>query len=330
MDNSQWASAAFFQRDFARPVAALMVLMFVLVTRYLLTLPRHGPDAPVEQPSARPIPAWRFTTGRVIDIAAYGTAALLILIIAAQVVTFAVTYYPVAGFLNGRVADYTHLATDDLHVVRFTRDLDTSNENWVWTPTGRVDGVEPGKWLDAGIHYLVMSASSAPSTPFAARVASMQHSGARLVYQDPNFAVFQPFRPQVEAQTTFDGAIQFFGYTNLPAQPRQMILHWVAERVPTVQYQYFLHVVDQKTGQIIAQQDGPVGGDHVTNTWRLHEIIFQTITIPDVPPGATVEYHFGLYQLASGDRAAFSSTDPLPKNPTERWIALDPAGGVAR
>ncbi len=100
----------------------------------------------------------------------------------------------------------------------------------------------------------------------------------------------------------------------------QVTLYWEASAPPAEDYQVFVHVVDEVSGQPLAQGDsGPVDGRYPTSQWRTDTVIEDQHIIPLDDSLPTGEYRvlIGLYRLNDGTR--------LPITPADEWVAN---GGV--
>ncbi len=109
-----------------------------------------------------------------------------------------------------------------------------------------------------------------------------------------------------EALTTLDPAgVQFadgpelagMTVTGEPAVGLTIDLGWqTAARMPN-DYNYFVHLLDDD-GQIVAQQDGPPGGELPTSLWLPGESLRTTVMLPPAENGQALR--IGLYEPVSG------------------------------
>ncbi|CAG0930996.1 hypothetical protein TFLX_01951 [Thermoflexales bacterium] len=111
---------------------------------------------------------------------------------------------------------------------------------------------------------------------------------------------------------TWGDMIRLNGY-GLQVSPAtlELTVNWQALRNIPTSYKVFVHVVDPATNAVIAQDDSvPQHWTHPTDTWEPDEIIVDTITVPlsEVPPGK-YQINIGMYDPATGERLAISSTD---------------------
>jgi hypothetical protein len=93
------------------------------------------------------------------------------------------------------------------------------------------------------------------------------------------------------------------------AESLHLTLYWQAVREMDVSYKVFVHLVDQSTGAIIAQDDAiPRRWSYPTTLWSPGEVVMDTVVLPleDVSKG---EYllQVGLYDPQSGERLSVYS-----------------------
>ncbi len=107
---------------------------------------------------------------------------------------------------------------------------------------------------------------------------------------------------------TFAGSIELAGYDLTRQDGIQLRLLWRPLATPAADYKVFVHVLDA-AGQTISQQDArPRAGNYPTRWWEAGEVFWDTYYLPldDVQQRAAVRLRVGLYDAASGVRAAVS------------------------
>jgi len=96
--------------------------------------------------------------------------------------------------------------------------------------------------------------------------------------------------------TTFGDSLKWWGYSiNQSAKALDLSVAWGASRKPDADYKYFVHLLDPKTNQIVAQADAmPRNYTYPTTRWIEGEVVPETITLDltNVLPGS--------YQIAVG------------------------------
>jgi len=89
-----------------------------------------------------------------------------------------------------------------------------------------------------------------------------------------------------------------------PGESLQLVLYWLTDSTPDMDYNVFTHVLDA-AGALRAQQDNaPVGGTYPTSQWTAGEIIVDTydLALPiDLSPGV-YRIEVGLYDWRTGAR----------------------------
>ncbi len=107
---------------------------------------------------------------------------------------------------------------------------------------------------------------------------------------------------------SFAGSIELAGYDLSRQDGIRLRLLWRPLAKPAADYKVFVHVLDA-AGQTISQQDArPRAGNYPTTWWEAGEFFWDTYYLPldDVQQRAAVRLRIGLYDAASGVRAAVS------------------------
>lgn len=112
-----------------------------------------------------------------------------------------------------------------------------------------------------------------------------------------------PLMHPVGAQ--WDAAFTLLGY-DAQTSPGALMLTvvWQAQQRMTESYKVFVHVVDEASGEIVAQDDSiPRQWSYPTTWWEQNEVVTDTITIPldQVSPGR-YRVTIGAYQADTGQR----------------------------
>jgi hypothetical protein len=107
------------------------------------------------------------------------------------------------------------------------------------------------------------------------------------------------------AGVQWDDAVTLLGY-DVETSPEALTLTvvWQANRRMTESYKVFVHVVDEASGAIVAQDDSiPRRWSYPTDWWEQNEVVTDTIAIPldQVPPGR-YGVTLGVYQPDTGQR----------------------------
>jgi hypothetical protein len=107
---------------------------------------------------------------------------------------------------------------------------------------------------------------------------------------------------------SFADSIELAGYDLSRQDGIRLRLLWHPLAKPTADYKVFVHVLDA-AGQTISQQDArPRAGNYPTPWWEAGEIFWDVYHLPldDAQQRAAVRLRIGLYDAASGVRAAVS------------------------
>jgi hypothetical protein len=107
---------------------------------------------------------------------------------------------------------------------------------------------------------------------------------------------------------SFADSIELAGYDLSRQDGIRLRLLWRPLAKPTADYKVFVHVLDA-AGQTISQQDArPRAGNYPTTWWEAGEVFWDVYHLPldDAQRRAAVRLRIGLYDAASGVRAAVS------------------------
>jgi hypothetical protein len=107
------------------------------------------------------------------------------------------------------------------------------------------------------------------------------------------------------AGVQWDDAVTLLGY-DVQTSPEALTLTviWQAKRRMTESYKVFVHVTDEASGAIVAQDDSiPRRWSYPTDWWEQNEVVTDTITIPwdQVTPGR-YGVTIGIYHPDTGQR----------------------------
>ncbi len=295
----QWLGLPFMIETTPVQISVINVVLFIEVMRITLA------------PHFRPIGH----IGRALVRLPRLAAGLACLSIIGHFMTVSVADAATAGWLAGHVAESSRVVIESrvTEVEKLTKNWPVGWQlDWQIVDSAAVKTVP--EWLDTGVHYLVVDTSGSPDRP-----DTLAAQGATVVYRTklpagagPGRAVLWTFRPNQPLNVVFDGSLFLAGYHVLQAEDGGvgLLFHWYTQRTTPAAYNLFIHVLDPVTGQPVGQADTPLGrGSHPSNTWRLNEIVFETVQIPgDILRRASRPYHvrLGLYQVDTGTRAAIT------------------------
>jgi len=117
----------------------------------------------------------------------------------------------------------------------------------------------------------------------------------------------------------FGEEIELLGYDVVQqADSLRLTLYWRARQRVSVDGIVFVHLLDRRTEQIVAQSDArPQHGTYPTGWWHVGEVVSDEVGIPltDVPPGR-YRLVVGIYGAADGNRLPISagSGETLPED----------------
>lgn len=123
--------------------------------------------------------------------------------------------------------------------------------------------------------------------------------------------------PQVRVGAVMGGAIELAGFDMTACEVKtatcnlQLALHWRSLQPIEQDFVVFVHLVDAKTGRLVAQNDGqPLNGTHPTSRWAAGEWVRDehTLGLGNAPPGQ-YELRIGFYLPYSGERLLVDGKD---------------------
>jgi hypothetical protein len=126
----------------------------------------------------------------------------------------------------------------------------------------------------------------------------------------------------VESDATFGTALKLLGYDLRKEADRVTLkLHWQALRRMETSYKFFVHLVGNETGNLVAQADFvPYDWTYHTTWWEAEEVVSEEVVLPlaDVPP-TICRVEIGVYHGDSGERLPL--TDGAgPRQPPDRYV----------
>ena len=117
--------------------------------------------------------------------------------------------------------------------------------------------------------------------------------------------VFTAPRPQIAVLATFGGRLRLLGYDICrDGTSLRLTLHWQAVARMDSSYKTFVHLVDQRTGEMAAQTDAiPRDWSYPTTRWETGEVVSDEVAV-DVSslPNGAYDLYFGAYGSDSGVR----------------------------
>ncbi len=123
--------------------------------------------------------------------------------------------------------------------------------------------------------------------------------------------VFTVPSPPHPLEADFGGQIRLLGYEKgevRAGQPFSLVLYWQAQREMEEDYTVFVHLIDPRSGAILAQVDEmPVRGTYPTSLWVAGEVVRDehTLTLPALASGS-YSLRVGLYLKETGRRLPVS------------------------
>ena len=127
----------------------------------------------------------------------------------------------------------------------------------------------------------------------------------------------------------FDDEIELLGYDLARREGAlQLTLHWRALERPDGYYKIFVHVLDSRTGSVVAQHDAvPRDWTYPTNWWEAGEVVTEQITLKSagLPTGRS-EIEVGMYDPGANDRRLpIRTADGTPVEENRLVLALPAA-----
>jgi hypothetical protein len=92
----------------------------------------------------------------------------------------------------------------------------------------------------------------------------------------------------------------------------RVILHWQSLRQMEVDYKFFVHLYDTKSGILVAQEDlMPHDWAYPTSWWKAEEVVSDEITLSlEGVPSGTYQLGLGVYDPYTGERLAIGDIPP--------------------
>ncbi|MCB8936897.1 MAG: glycosyltransferase family 39 protein [Ardenticatenaceae bacterium] len=128
---------------------------------------------------------------------------------------------------------------------------------------------------------------------------------------------FSPGQPQFGQTAVWHNLIQLNGYDlNQSETQLDLTLHWQALTRPDRSYKFFVHLIDVKTGELVAQADYvPRNWTYPTNWWEAGEYVVDTAVLPlENGLNGTYQLLVGLYDPENGERllaTTATNSDPV-------------------
>jgi hypothetical protein len=231
-------------------------------------------------------------------------------------------------WINTHIADGSQIAYESAAQVTIDTAILAPDARYIFLyGEPAADPDEIPRWISEGRNYLLVDSRTPMQNPsFEQRLQTLEAEAPvtlaftnrslwTLLGLGPEQAIYWLFEPQTPLDAVFDGGLRLIGYDVEP-QPDgsvEILFYWYTQTPTAINYNYFIHVLDPATGEILAQADRQVGDyTHQTGIWRPGELVFDRVRVP-APEGAAIEQiAFGLYDLATGTRAAAASLDGTP------------------
>lgn len=126
----------------------------------------------------------------------------------------------------------------------------------------------------------------------------------------------------VESDVTFGTALKLLGYDlRKEADQVTLKLHWQALRRMETPYKFFVHLVDDETGNLVAQADFvPYDWTYHTTWWEAGEVVSDEVvlSVADVPR-TSCRVEIGVYRDGSGERLLLTD-GAEPQQPSDRYV----------
>jgi hypothetical protein len=118
--------------------------------------------------------------------------------------------------------------------------------------------------------------------------------------------------PEHEVDAQWETLITLLGY-NLQQSDEELLLtlYWQADDRMSRSYKVFVHLIDETTGTIVAQNDSiPRQWGYPTTLWEREEVVDDTIVLPvgEIGPGS-YRLQVGLYDPDTGNRLGVSTSN---------------------
>jgi hypothetical protein len=257
-----------------------------------------------------------------------GICAFIVLLVSAGLIGTIAASATTADWINTHIADGSQIV--------YERAAQVTIDTAILAPDARelyirgesfAASEDIPRWISEGRNYLLVDSRTPMQSPtFERRLQTLEaEAPVTLAFTNrslwtmlglgPEQAIYWLFEPQTPLDAVFDGGLRLIGYDVEP-QPDgsvEILFYWYTQTPTPVSYNYFIHVLDPATGEILGQADRQVGDyTHQTGIWRPGELVFDRVRVPAPEDGTIEQIAFGLYDLASGTRAAAASLDGTP------------------
>lgn len=268
---------------------------------------------------------------------------LLVGVIVAWIVATNIFAVQTGQWLADHIADQSRIVVVEHNEIMVDFATDWGNaRSWSIETTPQIENHSVSDWYATGAHYLLLD-SSVSDPALSERVAALENQGATLLYtsnsvnlpgfQSPIETVMWTFHPQHPLNLTFDDHLMLAGYDSSPPQQggSTLTFYWVNKQATTTPYSLFIHILNAQAKEVALQPDTPVGGDqHLTNSWRKSEIVFDHVQIDRLALDTYPAPHrliMGIYETATGQRARITAADEAtaqqPDDKTENAFEID-------
>jgi hypothetical protein len=306
-----FSSSPLIRRAVAILIVLLTILSFVVQDANKLLLEAAIPPAPTVDAVVR----------NAERLAIKAAPALRDIIPLAHQVLQLVSSAQTVAWLESRVHDHSRIfferAAADVVWAAKTMPVGSSLD---WKELGSSVDKPLRSLLYAEGHYLLIDERTVMrEATYDVRLRKALDQGGTLVYESPvppgsraRQAVVWTFHPQHFFNVTFDSSLKLVGVDTKQSEDGSLdiLFYWYTARHTPIPYQVFIHILDPKTDEIVAQADTTVGGlTHPTSQWNQNEIVFETIRVPAEKLRAVKHPYtlqLGLYQADTGARAAFN------------------------
>jgi hypothetical protein len=199
--------------------------------------------------------------------------------------------------------------------------LSLSHGRWIdWLVVTDIRQYPVSEWLSRGFRYAVI--------PYEQKVEWEANADARAYLESmlhlrdfssdtlrgPHLSVYRLARMTREVEVAFSDYIRLVGYDVDQVNEMRYRFYWRADAIPMSNYSLFLHLVDQNTGEVIAQVDGALASpDRPTLTWDTSDETLISgeyqLSLPTDIPAGQYEIRLGLYDYLTGVRLTTDGGD---------------------
>lgn len=165
-------------------------------------------------------------------------------------------------------------------------------------------GVDP--YLPSGIYTVTMSLVDNEDNDIGlpAVVHTLGHSTISRVFTPPS--------PAISSGAQWSDNVALDGYDlELTGNKLSLTLYWQALQRMSESYKYFVHLIDPKTGEIMAQIDSiPRQWTYPTDWWEINEYVAdENVLDLEFIPATDYQLFVGLYHEKTGDRLPIFGVD---------------------